>query len=439
MRRAALLLLLLATPTFAQRLASDFEIAQMEQQLARSRDFTSQLSGRLNLGDVRAARNERSLARAEYEKARELAARERRRARLDADLTRYATATSYAALAQAKLGRDEEAFVLAEEAVRYTSDSAKTWNLYASTMNALGFAKKSVSAARNAVAIAERNPEDALDLALYRYALAAALGDSDESLALLVAVTSALRSSAFASLKDEVARTEAFEIYSTARGDAAAYLSLLNRSQLRLGAMYERRGEREKAREQFERVLETRSDDPTALAALGRWEEAFEANPFSMTLIREYRRDLPEGRIDASTTGGKVRLALAQIARGENRAARETLDALIAKFPANETLLALRRETERRTFAMPSANPTGAELRALADAFETLTPEQRAQLDTATFTSVVTLANERWTIDGVPVTLPELMAFTGTSVRLTYRILGPSRDGLLIEPVEVLR
>lgn len=435
MTRLVLIAFLFAAPAFAQRLASDFEIAQMEKQLARSRDFLAQLSGRLNLGDVRAARNERSLARAEYAKALDLAERERLDARRESAITRYATATSYAALAQAKLGRDAEAFALAEEALRYSSHSAKTWNLYASAMTALGNARKAVSAARNAVAIAERSPEDPLDLAIYRYALASALGDSEESERLLVKVTNALRSSAFDDLRKEVARSESFEIYSTARGEAAAYLSLLNRSQLRLGALYERRGDKARAREQFERVLEMRSDDATALAALGRWEEAFEANPFSMTLIREYRRNLPEGTIDASTTGGKVRLALAQIARGENRAARETLDALIAKFPANETLLALRRETERRAFAMPSANPTAAELRALIDAFDELTPDQRAQLDAMTFTSVVTKVGERWVIDGVPVLLPQLMSFTGVSVRLTYRIHGPSGDGLLIEPV----
>ena len=50
-------------------------MAQMEKQLARSREFEAQLSGRLNLGDVRAARNELSLARAEYLKAADLAER----------------------------------------------------------------------------------------------------------------------------------------------------------------------------------------------------------------------------------------------------------------------------------------------------------------------------------------------------------------------------
>ncbi|HEX8617113.1 MAG TPA: hypothetical protein VF911_05980, partial [Thermoanaerobaculia bacterium] len=64
--RRVLLALVLALPLAAQsRIASDFELAQMEKQLAQSPDFESQLSGRLILGDVRAARNELSLARAE--------------------------------------------------------------------------------------------------------------------------------------------------------------------------------------------------------------------------------------------------------------------------------------------------------------------------------------------------------------------------------------
>jgi tetratricopeptide (TPR) repeat protein len=459
-----LLLLLLTTPVFAQtRLASDFEIAQMEKQLARSHDFLAQLSGRLNLGDLRAARNEPSLARAEFAKALDVATRERLDARRDSDITRYATATSYAALAEAKLRHEREAFTLAEEAVRYSSGNAKTWNLYATAMTTLGRSGKAIRAARNAVAIAERGPAEPLDLAVYRYSLASALDDSDESERLLVAVTTTLRSNAFARLRDDVARSESFEIYSTARGDAAAYLSLLNRSQLRLGALYERRGDRARAREQFERVIASRSDDATALAALARlakndderarrYAEAFDANPFSMALIREYRKDLPNGTIDDSTTGGKVRVALAQLARGEKRAARETLDALLVKFPANATLLALRRETES-TFAMPSSDPTAAELRTLIDAFESLTPDQRAALDAKTYASRVlfdsaTASNgqtifETGTIAGVPFRFSEPIAFTGTfeasqPLRLTYRILGVgTANALLLEPVRL--
>ncbi len=144
----ALSALCAATALAQSRIASDFEIAQMEQQLTRSRDFQAQLSGRLNLGDLRAARSEQSLARIEYQNALDLAERERTAARRDSALTRYATATAYAALAQAKLAHDAAAFALLEEATRYAGDDAETWNLYASAMRTLGHPRKAVSAAR---------------------------------------------------------------------------------------------------------------------------------------------------------------------------------------------------------------------------------------------------------------------------------------------------
>ncbi|HUR83626.1 MAG TPA: hypothetical protein VM733_22910, partial [Thermoanaerobaculia bacterium] len=262
---ALLLVLVLAQA----RLASDFEIAQMEQQLARSRDFESQLSGRLNLGDVRAARNEVSLARAEYERAYELAEKERLDARRQSRLTRYANATSYAALARAKLGDETRAFLLLEEAARYASDDAEAWNLQASAMRVLGHPRKAIAAARNAVLVAK----EPLDVAVYQHALATALidaGDDAEAEQLLVTVTTALRSDTFASLRKQAANAEAFEIYSSARGDVAAYVSLLNRSQLRLASLYEKRGAIDLARAEYRRVLEGRSDDVIALAALAR-------------------------------------------------------------------------------------------------------------------------------------------------------------------------
>ena len=130
------------------RIASDFEIQQMERQIAQSRDFVSQLSGHLNLGDLRLTRNETAAARNEYAKALEIALNERVAARRTSDLTRYATATSYAALAHAKLGDAADAFALSEEAMRYSSDSAKSWNLYASTMSQLHIPAKAASVTR---------------------------------------------------------------------------------------------------------------------------------------------------------------------------------------------------------------------------------------------------------------------------------------------------
>ncbi len=461
-----LLALVLALPLAAQsRIASDFELAQMEKQLAQSRDFESQLSGRLNLGDVRAARNETSLARAEYLKAFDLAEKERRAARRDASLTRYANATSYAALAQAKLGRAASAFALLEETARYASDDAEAWNLYASAMRTLRLPRKAVSAARNAVAIAAAK-DDQLDLAIYQHALATALIEADEvreAETLLVTVTDMLRSQRFESLQRDVARAESFEVYSSARGDVAAYVSLLNRAQLRLASLYERRGESERARLQYQRVLEGRSDDVVALNALARlassdaereryYAEAFEANPFSMALVREYQKRLRDSSpsIDAATTGGAMRKALAQLARGEQRAARASLDALLAKFPQNETLRTLRREAESAAnIALPSTNATAAELRALLGGFERLTPEQRVTLEQTTYTSVVQFegnAFESGTIDGVPFRFSTVTQFAGTfdvtrPLRLTYRILGVTRagdrDALLLEPLRL--
>jgi tetratricopeptide (TPR) repeat protein len=452
LRSALCALVLLALPLFAQqRLASDFEMARMEKQLAESRGFEAQLSGRLNLGDVRAARNELSLARAEYGKALELAERERLAARRDSSLTRYANATSYAALTQAKLGRDARAFELLEEAARYVSDDAETWNLYASAMRALGHPRKAVSAARNAVAVAKRP----LDVAVYQHALATALieaGEGNEAERLLVTVTEALRSVKFAELREEAARQESFEVYSSARGDVAAYVSLLNRAQLRLASLYEKRGARAEARVQYARVLEGRSDDVTALAALARlapteeeaaqlYADAFQANPFSQALIREYRKHPTAPATD-------MQRALVHLDQGELRAARVIFDALLEKFPENETLRGLRREAEGSdAIALPSPTPTATELRALANGFERLTPEQRAALDRATFTSVVTFDGEAGstfasgTVEGVAFRFSEPATFQGTfepRARLTYRILGVGdNDALLLEPLRL--
>lgn len=459
---AAVALIGIALPLLAQqRLASDFEIAQMEKQLAGSRNFEAQLSGRLNLGDVRASRNEPSLARAEYQRAAELAERERLDARRDSSLTRYANATSYAALAQAKLGRAAQSWTLLEEAARYTSDDPETWNLHASAMRTLGSPRKAVSAARNAVALA-RKP---LDLAVYQHALATALlesGETAEAEKLLAAVTSSLRSPAFADLRAQAARQESFEVYSSARGDVAAYVSLLNRAQLRLASLYEARGDNDAARLQYRRVLEGRSDDVVALSALARlagderererlFAEAFDANPFSPALIREYRRRVSEDtRIEERGNGAGLQMqrALVALGRGDRRAAREILDGLLRKFPENETLRALRSESEATAaFALPSARPTATELRALVDALDGLTPEQRAMLDQATFTSVVrfdgapgsTFASG--TIEGIAFRFTEPVVFRGTfdtTARLSYRILGAGENGaLLLEPLRL--
>jgi tetratricopeptide (TPR) repeat protein len=461
------LLLLLALPVFAQtRIASDFEIRQMEQQIAKSRDFNAQYSGHLNLGDLRATRNENVQARAEYLKALEIASKERLDARKASELTRYATATSLAAVAQARLHDDAAAFTLAEEAMRYTSDSAKSWNFYANMMSLLGRRAKAVSSARNAVAIGG----DPLDLAIYRYTLASALGNTAESETLLQTVISTLRSPEFEKIQQSVRQHEAFEIYTTVRGDESAYISLLNRAQLRLGQLYEGRGDTARAREQYESVLAARNDDPIALAAMTRlsrnaeertryFADAFDANPFSIPLIRDYQRFLAGERRAASregaeTTGGRVRLALEQIARGELTAARSTVAALQEKFPRNDALDMLQREIEQRRSGgdiVLRETPAAADLRTLIAAFQDnrLTPEQRTQLDTMTFTSTVVFDAspfESGTVEGVPFRFSGPTQFQGTfapkiPLKLTYRILGATRigdaDALLLEPVRL--
>lgn len=470
--KIAALALLVALPLTAQqtRLASDFEIAQMEKQLARSKGFEAQLSGRLNLGDVRASRGETKLAQDEYRTAARLAAAERRNARLGSALTRYAQATSYAALAEAKLGHAERAFALLEESLRYGSDDAETWNLYASAMRIAGRGNKAVSAARNAVAISARK-DDALDVAVYQHALATALveeGQTDEAEALLETIVATLRSNAFASLRAEVERTESFEVYSSARGDVAAFVSLLNRAQLRLAALYERRGAIEAARATYARVLEGRSDDATALAGLARlaagegdrarhYEAAFEANPFAPSLIREYRQfaRTANGAVacsgDSCSTGTRVRAAVAALDRGELRAARAALDDLLARFPANETLRKLRAEAEGAAeVTLPATlTPSERELRALLEGFERLTPQQRVELDAATFTGAVHFDATPFgsgTIEGVAFRFAAPAEFAGTfdtaaPLRLTYRVLGVTRsrdrDVLLLEPLRL--
>jgi hypothetical protein len=477
-----LMILALATPAFAQttRIASDFEIAQMQQQLARSHDFLSQLSGHLNLGDARLARSESALARREYARAYELASNERLDARRASDLARYATATSYAALAEAKLGRDAKAFELSEEAIRYESGEAKTWNLYASTMSLLGKPAKAASASRNAVALAQRDLKQSpdlgnrIDLAIYEYALASALietGQTSEAERLLIDVTSSLRSPEFDSLKRDVARREAFEIYSSARGEASSYISLLNRSQLRLAALYEARSDSSAARQQYENVLAARSDDPTALAAIARlsqssehFAEAFDANPFSLSLVRDYQRYLAAHRgeeAEEDSAGARMRRVLIAMNRGELHAAKTALDQLDQQYRDNDTLRMLRAELNKpiEAPAIPPAGvltPGAAYLRSLMALFNDnrLTPEQRQSLDKVELTNVVQFDDakpdapahqtifESGVAAGVHFRFSEPMAFNGdfaahTPLRLTYRVLGASNDELLIEPIQL--
>jgi len=460
------------------RIASDFEIDKMQKQLASSHDFLSQLSAHLNLGDLRATRNENALSRAEYAKAFDLASKQRVEARRASNLSQYATATAYAGLAKAKLGDGAEAFALLDEATRYASDDAKTWNLFSTAMSLVGRTSKATSAARNAVALADNQ----LDLNIYRYTLASTLADSNpvggqapspvgspartgeapvppldrtaEAERLLVRVIDELQSSAFAATRREIARKESFEIYSTARGEEAAYLSLLNHARLLLASMYEKRGDGAKARATYESVLKDRNDEPVALAGIARlsrserdYAEAFEANPFSLELIRDYQRRLPnDDKVEGDTLGAQVRRAL----RGDARAAL----LLQKRYPGND---AIRSIVGAKTAILwlhgdaVAATPSPAELRALLT--HQLTPEERGALDRVTLTANASFDAaasappgqtifETGTIGDVKIRFSEPTAFTGnfapnTPLRLTFRILGAADDALLVEPLKL--
>lgn len=484
---AATLLLLAATTLQAQqtRIASDFEIAQMEAQLARSKDFVSQLSARLNLGDLRTARNERTLAAREYQSALALAQNERVRARRESDLTQYANATAYAAVASAKLGSRGESVALADEALRYESGSAKTWNLTASAYTLVALDAKAVSAARNAVVIAEADlarsgsVANRLDLAVYRHALASslvAMHRSNEAERILTDLAAELDGPAFEGIRREVARSESFEVYSTARGDAAAWLSLVNRVNLRLASLLEVR-DVAAAKARYRRVLQSRSDDPAALTALARlaasaserqelFANAFDANPFSLPLIRSYQVALGNGLADSpqgESPGAMVRRAILAASRGERRAARTTLESLQRRFPDNQTLAQLLAEATpadpapeflsgSATHVVATAAQLGALLDLLAD--DRLTSAQRGALDRIELTANATLADStasgetttasRGLIETTPFRFAQPTAFRGTfpaSVALTFRVLGATtidgKDALLLEPLRM--
>ncbi len=516
----ALMVFLGSTAAIAQtaRIASDFEIQQMERQAAREHDFIAQFQAHMNLGDSRATRNEIAPATAEYRQAADIAMSERLAAHKDSDLKRYAEATMCVALAYSKLDRPAAAFELLEEAIRYSSDDPKAWNIYASTMTELGHPSKSVAAARNAVAIEEArggsSPTIAnrIDLAIYNYSLGFALSatnqtaEAEEVLRKLIA---SLRAKEFDGVRKQVARMESFEVYSTVRGEGPAYLSLLNRSQLRLAKLYEQDGNVRAARKVYQDLLHDRTDEPNALAALARlsrtvsesidaYSDAFNANPFSIALIRDYEQWLkknPTKPNDTATDGALVRRALEQRAMGENIAARATLDSLAAKFPQNDVVQylgarndidlgdlararsriiavdALRRDIDDRlgsaaapapaflSGATTEVAPSTADLRRLMAfvAQQRITPEQRVTLDKLKFTSSVVFESaksegpaktifESGSIDGIPFRFSEPIAFAGvfaakTPLVLTYRFLGVTdlngANALLVEPLKL--
>ena len=452
------LALVIALPVFAQqtRMASDFEIRQMEAQAARAKDFASQVSAHLNLGDLRDTRNEHALAVQEYTTALHAAEAERSATRGNGQPSQYAVATMYAGLAEAELGDAPRAMELAEEGIRYEHGNATLWNVYSATMGALKLSKKALSAARNAVAL-ETQP---IGRIIDHYSLAISLedaGERDEAMSTLENLIERLRSDEYASLRREAAKKESFENYSTVRSDVTAYLTILVRAQEQLASLYERRGDLARAKKTYEAVLQTRTDDPIALAALARlsnsaegYTEAFDANPFSLDLIEDYKEFAKKTKphTEGTSTGAQMRMAIEELARGEDVAARHTLEAISAKFPDNDAVAQLLGEIH-------SGNTNAAGfLKNLADTLtilekNQLTPEQRKQLDLTLLASTVVFDATPFlsgTVDGVPFRFSAPVTFRGnftakTPLRLTYHILGATElngaSALLLEPVKL--
>lgn len=351
---------------FAQaRIASDFEIATAKKEIAKSRSPRALIAAHLNLGDLYQSRREGTKARDEYRDALSVAQKERVAARRRSDLNGYAVTTSYAGLAEAKLGKSDEAFDSFEEAVRYVSDSAATWNLYSSAMRIVHDDEKAIAAARNAVAIESGSASagspvaDLLDLGVYRYALASALLDSGdctscraEASVLLQQVIGSLESPRFDEIRRDIAHEEQFEIFSTTSGDPASYLSLMNRSRLQLARILESEGRTDEARGQYRKILDLRSDDAAALTALARlaksdaerqqyFAASFDANPLSVSLIEDYEkyaRSNPSLRTAGDSPGALVRRAVEDYARARFRESDEALGALDASLRENDVV-----------------------------------------------------------------------------------------------------
>lgn len=478
------------------RIASDFEISTAQKALSRERDSLLKMAAHLNLGDLYGSRREPAVARTHYGQARELAAAERLAARRRSDLNAYAIASAYLGLSEAKLGRTVEAFDAFEEAMRYAADSAKLWNLYASGMTLLSKPPKAVAAARRAVDVATRaaggdpTPSALLDVAVYRYSLAAALMSQQNPAATgqaeqeLVQVIASLESAAFRQLRDDIAQSEKFEIFSTTRSDADSYLSVMNRSRLRLARIHEERGETDRALAQLQRILELRTDDPNALTAMARltrgtedriryFNESFDANPFSTDMLREYesfviaqRPAAPEG----DSLPRQIQRAVHAYASGRYAEAGERIDALTDRLPENDAVRFLsRRLAEIQSAAVLPEFLTGGDttmvtldwqqFQQLASAVRAsrLPPAARARLDELTFSAMATFdppvaASETTTtlqtgsIGSVAFRFQQPTEFRGNfagrpSLQLEFRVLGVSENGgdptVILEPLRI--
>jgi tetratricopeptide (TPR) repeat protein len=395
MKRHILLLAFLSVVTgslFAQSswVATDYEIAAAEKGLDQ-RDPLEVMAAHLNLAELRRSRNEIATAAAHETRAIEIATEQRAIFWSRGDLRDYATATAWLAFAHALSGDAGRAWLLYEEALRFSADSPRLWNLYASGLGRSGRHASAIAAARTAVAISEDGaardprPRTLLDVGIYRHALAAALlrrngGSAAEAEALLGSVIELLEAPTFEEIRARAARTEHFEVISSVRSDVAAWVSLDIRSRLRLGLLLETAGRADEAREVFRTVLRRRSGEPVALEALLRltqnrteraqlFEEAFEANPFSFELLQAFERHLrrePAGREPEGVSPGTMVRRTVVLLHLDRRGEAEALARqLLGRYPGNDALrwlllrsIAESRPEEARSLAAEIREPT---------------------------------------------------------------------------------
>lgn len=491
------------------RIASDIEIRQM-QEAAQSGEFATKIAAHINLGELRKLRNEFAASEREFQDALQLSRMERDEARKKKELPRYAVACAWIGVSLASLGRGADAFAMLEEAVRYAADSRGVWNVYSVAMYQLDKPEKAIGAARMSVHAAERDVitggatvRELLELNVDRFALAQGLldyGTADagkEAEQILLAITASLESEAFAALRKTLGKREEFQVLSTARTDGGMYLSIFNRSHLRLARFYEATGADEQAIREYKAVVSRRSDEPIALGGLARltkdpkesdqyFIQSLDANPFADDVIADYEHHVAMGQASAparsGSTGSRVRLVVHQLEAREFRQARETLKALMAEHPHNDVLQAMLARLESKSGDADAARaaageiadpairqnvlgsirrqgvvrpwfldeaptepvvPAESELRTLLNLFANhrLSGDDLATLDRAEFTGSAELETpERGTIHGIPFRLQTPARVQG-KVRMTYRILGATtideRDALLLEPVRV--
>ena len=387
MRRVSIALLLAMFVLDARgqtRIASDVEIRQMEEEAARAGTFDAKVAVRVNLGELRNERNEPAAAKAEFEKALQIALVERTDAHRERAFGRYALACAWSGLALAGLRRGPESFAILEEAVRFGADSPGIWNLYSVAMFRLDRSDKAIGAARMSVSAAERNlgarssVRELLELNVHRFALAQGLLNSkqpetQEAERILLKITESLESEKLESVRKSISKREAFEIVVAPSTESGIYLATYNRAHISLATLYESIGQAGKARGEYQAVLRRRSDESVALAGLARLAtdpkerdryliQSLDANPFAADVVDAYQRLVQSGAASPAaatgSVGSRIRLAIQQIHGRDFRRARATLDALMSAHPNNNVLLTIFARAAVRSGDVATARAT---------------------------------------------------------------------------------